>query len=160
VQVCLGYELPTSLELAQKSITLNGNSPFGWYAIGLAKLALGHADEAITAIARGFRLNPRDPAGYAYSTSYALAEFVNDDYLEAIAYAEKALALRAWAPALRIKAAAMAKLGMLDDAKLVLQKAQSVDPTGARSLMERMVQLRPIDRTKYIDALASAGLPE
>jgi tetratricopeptide (TPR) repeat protein len=80
VQVCLGHELARSTELAERSIGLNPKSPFSWYAIGLARLAAGNPSEAVTAIARGMRLNPRDPAGYAYLGSYALAFFVLEDY--------------------------------------------------------------------------------
>lgn len=158
VRVCLGYELAASIELAEKSIALNSNSPFGWYAVGLSKLALGNADGAASAIARGIRLNPRDPAGYAYSTSYALAEFLRKNYSEAVKYSDKSLAARAtWVPALRVKAASLAKLGLLDDAKLIIKKAKSVDPNGTGSLMERMIQLRPTDLAAYAEALAQAG---
>lgn len=161
VQVCLGHELARSTELAERSITLNSNSPFSWYAIGLAKLAAGNADEAITAIGRGIRLNPRDPAGYAYLGSYALALFVMKNYSEAVKHAERALAVRpTWAPALRIKAASLAKLDMTEAARAALLQARKIDPHGSSSLMARMIQLPASDLETYIGALKLAGLEE
>lgn len=161
VQVCLGYELAASIELAEKSIALNSNSPFGWYALGLAKLALGSADEAANAIARGIRLNPRDPAGYAYLTSYALAQFLRKDYPEAIKYSDKALsARRTWVPALRVKAASLALSGRIDEAKAEILKAKAIEQTGSGSVMERMIQLRAADVGFYLHALRLAGLDD
>ncbi|MCK1541619.1 adenylate/guanylate cyclase domain-containing protein [Bradyrhizobium sp. 179] len=161
VQVCLGHELVRSTGLAERSIALNSNSPFGWYAIGLAKLAAGHANEAVTAIGRGIRLNPRDPAGYAYLGSYALALFVLKNYSEAVKHAERALAVRpTWAPALRIKAASLAKLDMTEEARLALLHARKIDPHGSSSLAARMIQLPSGDLDNYISALKLAGLDE
>ncbi|SCB42843.1 hypothetical protein GA0061098_1009188 [Bradyrhizobium shewense] len=159
VQVCLGHELARSTELAERSIALNSNSPFSWYAIGLAKLAAGNAAEAVTAIGRGIRLNPRDPAGYAYLGSYALALFVLKNYQDAVKHAVRALAVRpTWAPALRIKAASLAKLDMTEDARMALLHARKIDPHGSSSLMARMIQLPPSDLENCIGALRVAGL--
>ncbi|MET4425872.1 adenylate/guanylate cyclase domain-containing protein [Bradyrhizobium sp. RT3a] len=159
VQIVLGYELRASVELATKSLKLNSNSPHGWYVIGISQLAQGNLDDAVKAIGRGIRLNPRDPAGYVYMTSYALTQFLRSNFPDAIEFADKALAARpTWVPALRVKAASLAAIGDVDAAKATFDRVKAVDPTGAASVMQRMIQLQPHHLSSYIEALRKAGM--
>ncbi|GMO78811.1 hypothetical protein BwDG23_48460 [Bradyrhizobium ottawaense] len=83
------------------------------------------------------------------------------NYSEAVKHAERALAVRpTWAPALRIKAASLAKLDMTEAARAALLQARKIDPHGSSSLMARMIQLPASDLETYIGALKLAGLEE
>jgi TolB-like protein len=160
VRICLGYEVAASAELAERSLMLNANSAWGWYASGLAGISLGNFSHGVESIGRSIRLNPRDPAGYAYFTSYGLALFLASNYEEAIKASDKAVAINpVFLPALRIKAASLAMLGRKPEAKTVLDKVSSIYPSfNATVLTQSMIPLRPEDFAFYRDALKSAGM--
>jgi TolB-like protein len=160
VRVCLGYEVAASAELAERSLVLNANSAWGWYAAGLARISLGEFNEAVECIGRSIRLNPRDPAGYAYLTSYGLALFLSKNFGEAIKASDRALVTNSsFLPALRIKAASLAMLNRQAEAKIILDKVKSFYPNfNTTILTQTMIPLRQEDLKFYGDALKNAGM--
>jgi len=160
VQVCLGFEVAASVELAERSLVLNPNSAWGWYAAGLAKISLGDFDGALEFVGRSIRLNPRDPSGYAHHTSYGLAQFLSNNFVEAIKASEKALVINSSClPALRIKAASLAMLNRQTEAKTVLDKVKLLHPEVNASIVTKtMIPLRQEDLKFYADALRKAGM--
>lgn len=159
-RVCLGYQVEASAEIAERSLLLNVNSPWGWYASGLAKIALGDFDSAVDRIARSLRLNPKDPAGYVYLNSYALAHFFRKDYVEAIKQADKSQAINSkFLPAIRIKAASYAMLDRPKDARMAIEALKAIAPHVTNAIVaQTMIPLRPQDMSFYAEALRIAGM--
>jgi TolB-like protein/class 3 adenylate cyclase len=150
-RIYLGYELEVSAELVDRSLTLNPNSAIGWYASGLAHISLGDPNSAMQRFDRASRLNPKDPAGYGYFTSYALAAFLCNRLSDA-------LRLSNFLPALRVKAASLAMLGQADKAALTVEKIRLVDPhTRLENVGDRMVKLTRPHFELYCAGLRKAG---
>jgi TolB-like protein/class 3 adenylate cyclase len=158
-RIYLGYELEVSAELVDRSLTLNPNSAIGWYASGLARISLGDPSSAMQRFDRAARLNPKDPVGYGYFTSYALAAFLCNRLSDALRLSDKALASHPnFLPALRVKAASLAMLGQTDKAALTVEKIRLVDPhTRSENVGDRMIKLTRPHFELYCAALRKAG---
>jgi tetratricopeptide (TPR) repeat protein len=92
----------------------------------------------------------------------AIAAVIEENYPEAITWAEKALVQnRRFAVALRVLAVALVKVGQRDRAAEVVQELLAIEPelTISGFLTRIPVPLESMART-YTEALRAAGLPE
>ena len=113
-------------------------------------------------IERARRLSPLDRRGWFMSGAMAIAAIMDEDYPEAIAWAEKALVQnRRFAVALHALAVALVKVGQRDRAAQVVQELLSIEPelTIAGFFSRIPVPVEAMART-YAEALKAAGLPE
>jgi hypothetical protein len=111
---------------------------------------------------RARRLSPLDPRGWFMSGAMAIAAIIDENYPEAIIWAEKALVQnRRFAVALRVLAVALVKVGQRDRATQVVQEMLTIEPelTISGFLTRILVPLDSMART-YAEALREAGLPE
>jgi len=113
-------------------------------------------------IERARRLSPRDPRGWFMSGAMAIAAIIDENYAEAIIWAEKALVQnRRFAVALRVLAVALVKVGQRDRAAQTVQELLTIEPelTISGFLTRIPVPLESMART-YTQALRAAGLPD
>jgi Flp pilus assembly protein TadD len=113
-------------------------------------------------IERAQRLNPRDPRGWFASGALAICAVMDENFPEAIVWAEKALAQnRRFAVALRILIVALVKTGEGDRAAQVARELLKVEPefSIAGFLSRIPFPVEPIAQT-YAEALRAAGVPE
>jgi tetratricopeptide (TPR) repeat protein len=113
-------------------------------------------------IERARRLSPRDPRGWFMSGAMALAAIIDENYSEAVGWAEKALVQnRRFAVALRALAVALVKTGQRDRAAQIVQELLKIEPelTIAGFLTRIPVPLESMAAT-YAEALRAAGLPD
>ena len=158
-RIYLGHELEVTAELVDRSLTLNPNSATGWYASGLACISLGNPNAAMQRFDQAARLNPKDPAGHAYFTSYALAAFLCNRLSDALRLSNKALASHPnFLPALRVKAASLAMLEQADKAAFTVEKIRLLDPrTRLENVGDRMIKLTRPHFELYCAGLRKAG---
>ena len=92
----------------------------------------------------------------------AMACFASNRLDDAVLWAEKALIQnRRFAVALRVKAAALAKLGHAGEAKKVVQDILEIEPKLTTSaLRARLTFQDERFRNEYCDCLRIAGVPE
>jgi TolB-like protein len=149
-------------ELFHRSLLINPNSVMALTLGGWIEIMRGNQATGRTMIERARRLSPRDPRGWLTSGAMAIAAVVDEDYLEAIAWAEKALAQnRRFAVALRVLIVALVKLGRHDRATRVAQDLLEVEPelTISGFLKRIPFPLESMART-YAEALRAIGVPE
>jgi TolB-like protein/class 3 adenylate cyclase len=158
-RIYLGHDLEVSAELVDRSLSLNPNSAIGWYASGLARISLGDPNSAMRRFDRAALLNPKDPAGYGYFTSYALAAFLCNRLNDALRLSDKALVSQPnFLPALRVKAASLAMLEQADKAALTVEKIKLIDPHARlENVGERMIRLTRPHFELYCEGLRKAG---
>jgi TolB-like protein/class 3 adenylate cyclase len=163
--ITLGYlagALDDGAAFVARSLALNSNLADAWFASGFIRLCLGESDVAIDHSARAMRLSPFDPSMFMWQADTALAHLCASRYEDAAAWAEKALYEKPnFAYTLRVAAASHALAGHHSEAQRVMAQLCELDPLLRLSNLGDVISpLRPEDRTKYIDGLRKAGLPE
>jgi adenylate cyclase len=148
-----------ALRAAQRSIDLNSNFHLGFFCLGLVRLHIGHFAEALDALLRSLRLNPNDPQAGAFSSFVALAFYFQENYEEALHYAQSGLRTRAPYLAVRALVATLGQLGRTQDAAAVLQQFGGRLPKDAQRHFEVTTPyLNPAHREHLRDGLHRAGL--
>jgi TolB-like protein len=151
-----------SRALFSRSLMINPNSAMALALGGWVETMRGNQGTGRAMIERARRLNPRDPRGWFMSGAMAIAAIMDENYPEAVIWAEKALIQnRRFAVALRVLAVALVKVGQRDRAAQVVQDMLTIEPelTISGFLTRISVPDETMART-YTEALREAGLPE
>jgi TolB-like protein/Flp pilus assembly protein TadD len=149
-------------ELFERSLLINPNSVMALTLAGWIEIMRGHQMVGRPMIERARRLSPRDPRGWLTSGAMAIAAIADDDYPEAIAWAEKALTQnQRFAVALRVLTVALVELGQLKRATGVAQQLMEVEPDLTISGFFRRIPF-PLESMAhtYAEALRAAGVPD
>ena len=151
----------------EHALQLDRNLADAHFAIGLAKVLVGRAEETEAHIAEALRLSPRDTMAYIWMTTAGSAKLHLGSYEQAVAWFRRAIeANRNNPPAYLNLAAALAQLGRLDEARsavrvgLPLNPAYTVSRRRAAWTVQSddptyLAQLEPI-----FEAMRKAGVPE
>ena len=148
-------------ELFRRSLLINPNSAMALTLAGWIEAMCGNQRAGREMVTRAQRLNPRDPRGWLMSGVMAIAAMVDQDYAEALSWAEQALGQnRRFAVALRVAAVAFVKLGQQDRARHAVQQLLEIEPelTISGFLTRIPVPVESMAKA-YADALKAAGLP-
>ncbi|WP_407179389.1 winged helix-turn-helix domain-containing protein [Bradyrhizobium sp. STM 3562] len=151
-----------AVEWFARSLLINPNSVMALSLGGWIEIMRGNQKAGRTMIERARRLNPRDPRGWFISGAMAIAAIADEDYPEAIRWAEKALTQnRRFAVALRVLIVALVKLGQKDRAGAIARELLDVEPElTISSFFQRIPFPRDAMATTYAEALRAAGVPE
>jgi TolB-like protein len=149
-------------ELFIRSLAINPNSVMALTLGGWIEIMRGNQGAGRNMIERAQRLNPRDPRGWFTSGAMAIAAIADENYLEAIRLAEKALMQnRRFAVALRVLVVALVKLGQKDRAGTIARELLEVEPELTISDFFRRIPFpRDTMAATYAEALRTAGVPE
>lgn len=148
-------------DLFRRSLMLNPNSAMALTLSGWIETMCGKSSAGRAMVERARRLNPRDPRGWLASGVMALAAVIDEDYTEAVMWAEEALSQnRRFAVALRVLAVALVKLDRLDRARNVVRELLVIEPRLTVSSFLARIPI-PLERMArlYAEALSAAGLP-
>ena len=149
-------------ELFARSLLINPNSVMALTLGGWIEIMRGNQKAGRTMIERARRLSPRDPRDWFSSGALAIAAVADEDYPEAIAWAEEALMQnRRFAVALRVLIVALVKLGQHDRATRVARDLLAIEPELTITGFFTRIAF-PVDALAktYADALEAAGVPE
>ena len=155
-------ERDAAVELFGRSLAINPNSATALTLAGWIETMRGHQGTGRALIARARRLNPRDPRAWLLSGVMAISAFIDGNYLDAVAWARKALVQnRRFAVALRVLAVALVELGQRDGAADAVQELRRIEPGLTVSDFFNRIPV-PLERMAktYAEALRVAGLPE
>jgi TolB-like protein len=158
----VGGEVDTGGEFIKRALALNPNFAEGWASSSWIQVCLGHPEAALEHVATAMRLSPADPRTYAFHLFTAMAHLSAGRYDQAVESATRVLHDKPVLAAMRISAAASALAGHLDEARIAIGRMSALDPTLRMSNLDRVIPpyRREEDRTRYIDGLRKAGLPE
>jgi TolB-like protein/Flp pilus assembly protein TadD len=157
-----GESRDAACELFSRSVMINPNSAMALTLGGWIETMRGNQRSGREMIERALLLNPRDPRGWFMSGAMAIAAVIEENYPEAISWAERALVQnRRFAVALRVLAVALVKVGQHDRAARVLQDMLKVEPELTISGFLARIPVPLVSMaTTYAEALRAAGLPE
>ena len=129
---------------------------------GWIEIVCGNQGTGREMLARAQLLNPRDPRSWLLSGAMAIAAVIDQDFAQAAAWAERALAQnRRFAVALRVLAIALVQLGQPERARRVVQELLVIEPelTISGFLARIPLPVETMAKT-YAEALSVAGLPQ
>ena len=138
-------------------------APASFYAALCSGIVLGYCgepNEALSFIDTAVRVSPRDPRIYAIYQSRCAPLFVLDRYAEIVAGTQRVMRqLPNWPEAFTMQAAALAKLGRLDEARKTVDGLLRLDPQySLKRAVRRHLYQNLADRDKLAGALTQAGL--
>jgi TolB-like protein len=148
-------------DLFRRSLLINPNSAMALTLAAWIETMCGNQHTGREMVARAQGLNPRDPRGWLMSGVMAIAAVIDENYAEALKWAEQALGQnRRFAVALRVSAVALVKLGQQDRARHAVQQLLAIEPelTISGFFSRIPVPLESMAKT-YAEALTAAGLP-
>ena len=139
---------------------LNPSRAVSHQLAGMAKIALGRAEEAFEPLNEAIRLSPRDlhSADVIFCTGWAYWEL--ERYLEALQALERAHALNSrltWANA--HLASIYVRMGQQQKAEAAISDALQGQPNWTINVVEESYPLRPASLAALVEDLRKAGLP-
>jgi tetratricopeptide (TPR) repeat protein len=149
----------------ERALTLDRNLASAHAFIGLGKNAIGRAEETEEHVQEALRLSPRDTLAYRWMFIAGSAKLALGADEDAFHWLRRAVeSNRTSAIAHYMFAAALARLGRVDDARSAAQEGHAIDPTftihrfrlGAAS--DNPIFLAR--RERVIEGLRAVGVPE
>jgi len=158
----LAGEAAMAAAALDRALARNPNAAHAWLARGNIHALRNQPDEAIEALERARRLSPFDPLAFANAVNMALAHLAARRFERAIEWVDRALHEQPrLAGPMRVKAAVLALLGRLDEARAELSRVLAVDPkltiAGFREFAHFMA---PEVLELFVTGFRLAGLPE
>jgi tetratricopeptide (TPR) repeat protein len=158
----LGKDRERTAEFARKSIELNPNSAMAALTAGHVEAMSGNASKAFELLQRAQRLSPRDPRAWLMAASMAVAYFVDRQYEEAAAFANRALMQNPrFTGSIRILASSLALLRKRDKAAQVIQRQLQLDPQiTLKKLRVRLSFMHDGVWDRFAEGLRLAGMSD
>jgi TolB-like protein/Tfp pilus assembly protein PilF len=155
-------EIEPARELFRRSLEINPNSAMALVLSGWIEAMSGNQAAGSELIMRAQRLNPRDPRGWFASGAMAICAIADENFKDAILWADKALAQnRRFAVALRVLIVALVKTGAPSRAAQVAQELLIVEPELTVSGFQSRIPFPvPSMAATYAECLRAAGVPE
>jgi tetratricopeptide (TPR) repeat protein len=158
----LAGEAAMAAAALDRALALNPNAAHARSARGIIHAARNQPEAAIEAIERARRLSPFDPLAFQYAVRIAIAHLAARRFEQAIEWADRALHDQPrMVSAMRVKVAAHAHLGRLDEARAELSRVLAFDPkltiAGYRDYARFMA---PEILELNVTGLRLAGLPK
>jgi len=149
------------------ALALDRNLALAHAYIGLGKTYIGRPEETEAHVSEALRLSPRDATAYIWMFIVGIAKFYLGSYEEAVAWVRRALEVnRSYTSAYFVLAAALARLGRLDEARSAVKAGLALNPAFSIS-RARAAWTAVSDDPTYLalvepilDCLRKAGLPE
>jgi TolB-like protein/class 3 adenylate cyclase/Flp pilus assembly protein TadD len=114
----------------ERALALNRNLADAHGAIGVAKIFIGRSEETETHIQEALRLSPRDDSIYRWLHYVGVAKLQLGAEAEAVVWLRRCLEANRNYPIAHFHlAAALARLGSLDEARATVQAGLALDPT-------------------------------
>jgi adenylate cyclase len=144
-----------ALDAARRSVALNPNSVYGQMRLAQVLIYAGYPLEAVEVIHQSLRRSPFDPQMGAMLGALSLAHYQSKDYAEAIVQAQAAVA-HDFSTAYALLAAALARLGQLDEARKAFPP--DLQARAARDTPRLAPYARDADRDHIIGGMLLAGV--
>jgi adenylate cyclase len=148
----------SSVELADRAVALNPNSPGAWGSRGWVYRAAGLQQEAVRSFERAIRVSPVDPRLHLTFLGVALAFIELGRFDEAIVAGKKALRRNPYPEAYLCLASAFAHLGRDAEAREAAARVLETDP--AFTISAWIARGGQSNAKLLIEGLRKAGLPE
>jgi len=158
----LAGEAAMAAAALDRALALNPNAAHAWLTRGAIHATHNEPEAAIEALERAHRLSPFDPYTFLYCFSIALAHLAARRFEQAIEWAARTLHDQPrLLSAMRVKVAANAHLGHLDEARAELCRVLAIDPKLTIAGYREWAHFQaPEVLELFVTGMRLAGLPE
>jgi adenylate cyclase len=144
---------------AERAIAANPNSFLGYYVCGTALNYLGQCETAIPCHLKALTLSPNDPLVWNCLGSLAHSHLNLKEYANAVACADRAIALRhGYLFARLVRIAALAHAGHTAQAMEAMSEVFVIDPAFSTKRLDHYPFILPHQKQHLLNGLAAAGL--
>ncbi|MCZ6862120.1 MAG: adenylate cyclase, partial [Alphaproteobacteria bacterium] len=146
----------------RQALNFNSYMPYAWFSLGLAQWANGDHRDAAGNLETAWRLGTNDPERFHFAAMLSFVQYQLRNYDAALSWADQCLKLRpTHVQVIGCRAAALAQLGHLEEARTALVPFEDVFPGVSASRHMRNFRWRlQEDIDHYSEGLHKAGLPE
>ena len=154
------HDRATAFEALEQALAISPSSSFALFCGSAALAYAGEAERGIDWAERALRISPFDRLNHLPYHALAIAHFLRGRYDEAAHAARRAVQSIPSSSASRsVLAAALAKLGLIEEAKAVALQVLALDPAFSAARFCAATGLPPPLAEPLTDAWTTAGLP-
>jgi adenylate cyclase len=151
----------TATKRFDQALAASPNCAFAWTLSSCNCGYLGDGEGAIRRAERGLRLSPRDVHAFYQEHILSQAHYINGNYEEAAAWADKSAGHNdALTSNLRVLTASLVALGRREEAHRTARRLLQVQPKFGLAAFAARTPLRGAVRDLFVERLRSAGLPD
>ncbi|HEY2335772.1 MAG TPA: cyclic nucleotide-binding domain-containing protein [Burkholderiales bacterium] len=156
------HDLDAAERRLSQALAANPNEPLAWLHSAITHAWRGRGEDAIQCADRALSLSPLDPMAYYFDSLAGMANLIGERYERAIELSVRSLREnRLHTPSLRTLAAAQVLSGRSDEGRETMRRLLGLEPgLTARVLLARYPGRDSPQASRFIGALATAGLPE
>lgn len=155
------HDNATALNLFDRALALSNSNIFALGCSAVTLAWMGKTEPAIERAQRALRLSPFDPLNLRPCTALAISYFHTKRYNDAADAARRAIEFNpGFSPAHALLAAALVRLGHLEQAKASAQRVLALQPTFTIRRFSVTVGFAPTVFVPFAEAWRAAGLPE
>ncbi|MGD0419052.1 MAG: winged helix-turn-helix domain-containing tetratricopeptide repeat protein [Xanthobacteraceae bacterium] len=154
------HDRATAFEAFEQALAISPSSSFALFFGSTALAYAGEAERAIDWAERALRISPFDRLNYASYHALAIGHFLRGRYDEAAHAARRAVqSIPSLSVSRSLLAAALAKLGRIEEAKAVALQVLALEPTFSAARFCAALGLPTALVEPITDAWSAAGLP-
>jgi TolB-like protein/Tfp pilus assembly protein PilF len=150
----------SALELFERALTLSNSNALSLSCSALALSWMGRTEVAIERARRALRLSPFDPLNYLAYNALAISYFHLQDYERSADAARRSIKSNPqFGMSHAFLAAALVRLGSIDEAKAEARQAVAADPNFSIGRFSVAAGFEPAVFAPFADAWHAAGIP-
>jgi Flp pilus assembly protein TadD len=156
-------DVDEAVPFAQQAVSLNPNNAWAVGFLGGLSNLVNFLGDGLAALRKAIRISPHDPMLWTWTHWLAIGNYFARDYSAALDASERVIRLRPDKPeGYRWKAAALAQLDHVDEARQALQRATEISPANVQFYRRTppWYRQRAADYARFLKGLRKAGLPE
>jgi TolB-like protein/tetratricopeptide (TPR) repeat protein len=156
-----GHDNATALNLFDRALALSNSNIFALGCSAVTLAWMGKTEPAIERAQRALRLSPFDPLNVRPCNALAISYFCTKRYDKAADAARRATEFNpGFSPPHALLAAALIRLGRVEEAKAAAQRVLALQPTFTIRRFSVTVGFAPAVYEPFAEAWRAAGLPE
>src|SRR5262249_16816496 len=129
----LSGEVDEAVTFAQQAVNLNSNNAWAVGFLGGLSIIVNYLGDGQAGLRKAMRISPHDPMLWTWTHWLAIGHYFGRDYSAALETEERVIRLRPDHPTgYRWKAAALAQLDRVEEAKKALQRAIEISPANVQ----------------------------
>ena len=156
-------DVDEAVPFAQQAVNLNPNNAWAVGFLGGLSNLVDYLGDGQAGLRKAIRISPHDPMLWTWTHWSAIGHYFARDYSAALEATDRVIRLRPDHPmGYCWKAAALAQLDRVEEAKKALQRAIEISPANVelyRHIPARFRQ-RSADYARFLEGLRKAGLPD
>src|SRR5262249_33864473 len=156
-------DVDEAVPFAQQAVNLNPNNAWAVGILGGFSNLVDYLGDGQAGLRKAMRISPHDPMLWTWTQWSAIGHYFAQDYSAALEASDRVIRLRPDHPMPYCwKAAALAQLDRVEEAKKALQRAIEISPANVEAYRHtpQRFRHRSADYARFLEGMRKAGLTE